>query len=422
MKILVALDNQFIKDKLTEKYGEIVYSQDIIYMEGVIEFLTRTNEKYIVITKDNLDGNLTNKLYAKQLRLAKNDAKIIFIVEELKREYKEFLFANEIFNIIEGESVSIDEILESIEQDKSVIYKFIDREQDSKEELPKCGDSNNKVQKEFLSKQIIAVYGTSGAGKSFVSSIVSRNLCKKLNISVALLDMDIQNPCIDILNNVECNINSLSKIVEAVDKKLDINKSIDTYIQRSRNKGVVYMTNNASIFECQNKLSNKYYNKIYASMKSAYDYNIIDLPSSPFFDVVPYTLINATKIFFVINPNYASIRQAVKYLDLITKLWDVINGKIYIIVNKCQKNSLDNEQIEAILRGYKIIANIQYNNDMDSYINGAQSEIDINIDCTKIYEALGLSFKDKQNRKFNIIKSVILNKKELKRSYDNQSI
>jgi MinD-like ATPase involved in chromosome partitioning or flagellar assembly len=418
----VALDNKFIKDKLTEKYGEIVYSQDIVYMEGVIEFLTRTNEKYIVITRDNLDGNLTNKLYAKQLRLAKNDAKIIFIVEELKKEYKEFLFANEIFNIIEGESVSMNEILESIEQDKRVIYKFIDKKQDYKEDLLNNEKLNFPVQKELFSKQTIAIYGTSGAGKSFISSILSRNLCKKLNISVALLDMDIQNPSIDILNNIDCNINSLSKIIEDIDRNLDINKNIDTYVQKCKNKRLVYMTNNVSVFECQNKLSNKYYDRIYSSMKLTYDYNIIDLPSSPFFDVVPYTLINATKVFFVINPNYASIRQAVKYLDLLTKLWDVVNGKIYLIVNKCQKNSLDNEQIEAILRGYKIIANIEYNSDMDSYINGAQSEIDFNIDCTKIYEALGLSFKDKQNKKFNIIKSVILNKKELKRSYDNQSI
>ena len=66
MKIIVALNNSIIKDKLKEKYKEIVYNHDFTYMEDLIEFLLKQkNNDIVLITKDTLNGNLTDKLYIK---------------------------------------------------------------------------------------------------------------------------------------------------------------------------------------------------------------------------------------------------------------------------------------------------------------------------------------------------------------------
>ena len=396
MNVLVALNNKEIKSKIDDVFNERVYLYDIDLKENVIEFLSKNKGEYIVVTRDNLPGNIDEKLYIKQMKIANKDIRIIYIVEKLTNEYKEFLFANEVFNIIEGEVINVDEIISSIIEDEKVVY--LDNNIKVNEPAEKYVIKNNAV-----SKEIIAVYGTSGSGKSIVSSIISKNISKNFNLKVSLLDMDIQNPSIDIINNINPNESSLTQIVENIDNSNEVNDIISKYmIKDAKNKNLWYITNNCSLFECQNRLSNKYYEKIYGSVYNKSDYIVIDLPSSPFLDVVPYTLTIASKIMFVVNANYMSIRQAIKYIELITKCWDNENGKIYIIVNKMQRDSLDIKQIESLLSGYKIIAIFDYYKEMEGYINGGISELNVNTNLDKLYNILGL----KENKSNGIIKFI----------------
>lgn len=386
MKILVALQNQDLKQKLDEMYGDQVYVHDISYMEGVIEFLSQSKEEYIVITRYQLDGNLTDRMYVKQLRLASPKSRIIYLIPELTNEWKSFLFANEIFNIIEGNSVSMEVIQENIEEDRGIVYKV-------KEEKQEFGENQVleeiTIKNQIISKQLIAIYGTSGSGKSTFAGVLAKTLVKQLGIPIGLLDMDIQNPAIDILNNIEENRNGLSAIVEEVDKREEISKIIRQYmVTDKQNRNLWYMTNNVSIFECQNTLCNRYYQKIYQSVEKFCDYTIVDLPSSPFLDVVPYTLGHATKIFFVVNPNYISIRQAIKYLDLMTKIWDISPHSIRIVVNKQQRNSLDNTQIQSMLQGYQVCCNIAFQREEEGYINGAICNRQMALELENIYSFL----------------------------------
>ena len=345
--IITALGNEEINNKLKDIYKDKVYLYDLYYREDVISFLKKnsydseeTLNKWIIITKENLEGDMNFKEYIEKIREISKDIRIICFVEILNDENKTFLFSKDIFDIIEGNLIKIDKIESVINSDKKVIYK----ENIGNKEIKKSKlDNENSI---VISKELFAVYGTSGSGKSFFSSLIAKKISEKLNINVALLDMDIQNPNLDILVNAEGDSNLLSQIVEDVDKRGEISDIITKYlIKDKKNKNLSYMTSNVSLFECQNKLSNKYYEKIYSSVNQNYDYTIVDLPSAPFLDVVSYTLTNSTKIFFVINANYISIRQAIKYLDLITKLWNVPSEKIALIINKCKKNSLSISQI-----------------------------------------------------------------------------
>ena len=403
MKIILALNNQFVKEKLVEKYGEDVYKYDLTIKEELIEFLNSKDEPYIVITKDTLDGELDSKMYIKQIKLANSNCKIIYIVEHLDSEYKQFLFANEVFNILQSDNLNINDIISSIEEDSKVVYKESSGGNQNSLNEPLFQYKIN-VNNKMITKKNIAIYGTSGAGKSLISSIIAKYISNDLKISLALLDMDIQNPSIDIFNNIDNNNDGLNRIIDDLDKRQNINQIIDKYMIKDKdNKKLWYMTNNASIFDIQNKYSNKYYEKIYNTINQKFDYTMIDLPSSPFLDVVYYTLDNADNIFFVLNPNYASIRQAVKYLDLLTKLWNIPKEKIKIVVNKVQKNSLDNIQIESLIKDYEVVLNIPYIKDIDSYINGAVSYLNSNVDMNKLYKSIGISnIKEVSNVTFNI--------------------
>ncbi len=390
IKILVALNNdkifKLVKKEFNNESNE-VYRYDIDTKENVIEFLSKNRDEYTVLTREDLAGSIDNKLYIKQMRAANPNITIIYFVNSLNREYKEFLFANEVFNIFEGGDIDINKVLLSIKEDKKVVY-----EKSNINEAAQKYEYNPNIS--VIKKEIIAIYGTSGSGKSIISSLLAKRISKDFNIKVALLDMDIEDPSIDIINNIDEKDVSLSQIVESVDNQNEINNIIEKYmIKDAKNKNLWYITNNCNLFECQNKLSNKYYEKIYSSLYKKCDYTIIDLPSSPFLDVVPYTLSIATKIFFVINANYMSIRQAIKYINLITKLWDNDNGKIYLIVNKMQRDSLEIKQIESLLSGYKIVSVLDYSKDIEGYINGGIYDLNVDFNLSKLYEKLGLVTK-----------------------------
>lgn len=416
--IVIAVDNETIKKKISEIYGEEVYMYDISCMEDVIEFLSKQREndmKITLITKDTLSGNLKKELYLKQIRIANDFVKIILLTEQLSDQYKEFLFANEIFNVIEGKEIDISYIVESINNNDKVVYK-------SNVNHIK-NEACNEIKTEVIGKQFISVYGTSGSGKSYISGLLAQMLSDKLKIKISMLDMDIQNPSIDIYKNLNGSGNILSQIIEEIDKKRDISDIVESYMYKENNKNLWYMTNNTSVFECQNKLNTHYYNKIYYSNINMYDYVIVDLPASPFIDVVRYTLNYSSAIFFVINPNYISLRQGIKYLDLITKLWGIPKNNIYIIINKKQKNSLDISQILNFLEGYRVVSIVDFEFNVEGYINGAISNINSKLNEKEILNSLGVNYVNNYNRK-SIKKKVIsmFLTNERKNNNDSKSI
>lgn len=451
MKIIVAVDNQKLKEEIDLMYQDSVYNFDIDYMEGVIEYLVKnrttdakkekklekesekseeSEEKKVLITKDNLKGNLTNITYIKQIKLADPSVKIVLFVTSLNQEYKQFLFANEIFNIIESESITKDELKACIEADKSVIYKPIVAKSFKDVEDTNDIESKNKeaiklnVSPQVITKQLIAIYGTNGAGKTYFSNVLAHSIARKLNIKIALLDMDIQNSSLDVINSLDFMVNSLNLVAEDIDKDKNINQSIkNNVVKDSQNPNLSYFTNNCSLYECQNKFSNSYYQKIYNECENIFDYVIVDLPSSPFIDVVNYTLINASKIFFVINPNYLAIRQALKTLDMMTKLWDISKDNIYIVVNKFQRQSLDIDQIKSLLEGFKVVIKIDFDYMVEGYINGANALVQHpNLD--DIYKLLFNNNLDKYNlHKRVLFSSIITNfKKAKEKKSDNKPI
>lgn len=289
-KILIAMENDdlVLKMKKTGKY--LVYDQAISFNEGVIEYLSK-NPVDIIITKDNLNGNMTKEIYLKQLRLIAPNAKIIVFTNALDETYKGFLFANEIFNIIESDSINFTDILEMIENTKGeVIYKNKGREEEIKRPV------------KVITKKLIAVFGTSGAGKSYFSSLIGNCISKRIKLNTLIIDMDTQNSALDIYNNINSYDNSLMQVMEDIDNDaFDSNSLYDSITKAKKNTKLYYLVNNTGLYEAQNKLSTMYYSRLYAESTSKFDVTVVDLPAAPFLDVVPYTLTKANDIFLCLT-------------------------------------------------------------------------------------------------------------------------
>ena len=196
-KLLIAFEGENLVEKLKKTGKYIVYDKAISFQEGVLRYLSQ-NVVDVIITKDDIAGDMTKEIYIKQLRMIAPESKIIVFTNSLNEEYKGFLFANDIFDIIESDSISFLETLSIIDnKEGQVIYK--NRE----------NKSNKSVN--VISKKLVAVFGTSGAGKSYFSSALSQIISKKIKLNTLLLDMDVLNSAIDIYNNINSYDNISNK-------------------------------------------------------------------------------------------------------------------------------------------------------------------------------------------------------------------
>ena len=382
-KILVGLDCEDLVEKIKKTGKYMVYDRTISFQEGVLKYLA-DNMVDVIITKDSISGSMTKEIYMKQLRLIAPDAKIIVFTGSLDETYKGFLFANDIFNVIESDEISFLDVLDMIDNTKGqVVYKN--------------KDISDTKPMNVISKKLIAVFGTSGAGKSYFSSALSQMISKKLKLNTLLLDMDVLNSATDIYNNINTYDNSLLKVMEDIDNDcFDSSSLYDSITRTKKNSNLSYLINNSGIYEAQNRISIEYYLKIYKESIDKFDITVVDLPATPYIDVVPYTLTRANEIFFVINPNFVSIRQALKYLELMVDVWGVPKNIIHVIVNKKRKSSLDKAQVEMLLRGYNVLMEIEDSEMVEEVVNGVKEIDETNMrGIENVYRLIGADFGPK---------------------------
>lgn len=364
IKILVALDNNEIKEKLNIKYGNKVYNYDFSYKEDVIEYLKRYSDDYIILTRLDLPGNISYKEYILSLKKLSNKSKIVIILNKLNIDDRKFLYANEIFNIIEGNEIDIDVIYNQIETEDKVVYKTI---------YKKPNENNTR--------RSIAVLGTNGAGKSFVSYLIANSIAKYTKKDVALISMDSKNSCQEILGNINCIDYETSEYINEISKN---EENVEKYVNQSnyyKNLWFIISKNNYN----QKNNNNINIKKFIENLENKYNYVVFDTSTCYLNTDVSQLIDWVDEIIFVINPNYISLKQAKFLLDFLSNSLNVKNNKIKVVVNKIGEFSLDIRQIKSILKLDNKIMNIKYLKMVEGYINGIIYD---NVFCHKLQERL----------------------------------
>lgn len=364
IKILVALDNNEIKEKLNIKYGNKVYNYDFSYKEDVIEYLKRYSDDYIILTRLDLPGNISYKEYILSLKKLSNKSKIVIILNKLNIDDRKFLYANEIFNIIEGNEIDIDVIYNQIETEDKVVYKTI---------YKKPNENNTR--------RSIAVLGTNGAGKSFVSYLIANSIAKYTKKDVALISMDSKNSCQEILGNINCIDYEIGEYINEISKN---EENVEKYVNQSnyyKNLWYIISKNNYN----QKNNNNINIKKFIENLENKYNYVVFDTSTCYLNTDVSQLIDWVDEIFFVINPNYISLKQAKFLLDFLSNSLNVKNNKIKIVVNKIGEFSLDIRQIKSILKLDNKMMNIKYLKMLEGYINGIIYD---NVFCHKLQERL----------------------------------
>lgn len=249
MLMIIAVDNNEIEEKIKEEYY-LTYEILVIKSKDALLALYDEYKGAILIIRDNLKGNVSFESTIKYIKNVDNNIHIIVITEKITQEYKEFLFSKEIFNIVEGENISIENISENIHNKKLVTYK---------------NKSENKK------SNIIIVTGAKNSGKTICSLNIANYISKiRKDKKVLLIDLDFQNPSIYIYLKSHTNygLKDLIKDFEQNSMRAKINYE-DT---NSRVPNLMYILNNIPM----NEPNTKTIFSLIDLLGNLYDYVIID--------------------------------------------------------------------------------------------------------------------------------------------------
>lgn len=113
-KVITALSNKIVNDKLKEYEDIQIIMNDIQYQDGILEALEINTEIDYIILSELLPGENTIKELIDKIRKIKNEIKIIIILEKENKQLENYLFSKGNINIFYNNEIKIKEIAELI--------------------------------------------------------------------------------------------------------------------------------------------------------------------------------------------------------------------------------------------------------------------------------------------------------------------
>ena len=412
-KIITALGNPNLSEKI-KKYKNIeILTKDIQYQEGIFEVLEKEKNIDFLILSENLLGKNKIENLIKKIKEKNNKLKIILVMENKNENIENILYFNgvnkifynneKIINIIkyienknEEKNTEIKNELENLKKllIKNNIYLKDEKEikENNKEKV-----INKKIKKE--NTKVISIAGTGGIGKSIITLNLA-NILKENNQKILIIDFDILNKSLHTI----LGVNEYSKKIK---NKLQKNNLINNKINIKEliikiNKKVDLISGINLIFDSKYKISSEKIKFIIEELKEYYDLIIIDTSSECFFDYTKNILKESDIILFLLEANLVEIKKAKNLLKIYNKNWKINEEKIKLIINKYNEESVDEKIIKNIFSEYKILGKIKFNKKYNNLINKNFEENIYTKNIKKDYKKITEKIIKLKNKKLNL--------------------
>ena len=377
-RILTALGNSTLNNEL-KKYSKYdIVSEDLFYQEAVLDMLKKETVDVIVIS-GLLQGQEGIVDFLKEVKKSAIATRIILIVDTFSDEDKNILISKGIFDILYDSDVEISDVIDAIDREEPINIKKqleIDlfRERTLSGQIVKEKEEEFRVNSEPLVKiqkqEVIAVFGTSGAGKSCVITNLVKSFAKKTKAKILLIDLDTLNGNLDELLNVskvpenveilidedkKCSINYIADLVSK--NRFDVNVLDELIIDCG---GFDFISGNTSLHYCQNVLNENCYNKLLEAAKEKYDFIFIDTSSNIFLDSTKWALQEANRVLFIAGNSNIDLKKSIQLFEVIFNMWNVWKNKVQIVLNNITNSGIDDELFTEVSK-LKVIGNIKQN-------------------------------------------------------------
>lgn len=357
MKIITAIGNTYINNKLRENNNYEVIGRDIQYQEGILELLDIQEEIDMIILSNNLPGEMRfEELINKIVSLKKVKEMVIFLKEK-NNEIEQFLNSKKIYkiyylntnnydiffnNFCENIKKSTVQITTEIREFKGLILK----------NNPVIFYENNKK----YNGKIIVVSGNYSSGKSIFSYILSTVIEDK---KIMIIDLDEVN-------------------------------SIHTVLRIENNTSQIAINSNVYILSKLSILKMEEYRilELLDDLKNKFDFIIIDISINLKKSIIQLILRKADKIIFLIVPDILEIKKSKFLLEIYEWDWKISKNKIKIIFNKVNKYAISNDFINDFFDKYEILGSIEYDEKYTFFINEKDFMISDKNEYKSIYKKL----------------------------------
>ena len=106
-KILTAINNSALNEKLKKENIAEIIGRDIQYKEGIIEILEKNKNIDLIIISENLPGEITIENLIKNINKINEKIKIIYILEKENIELEKKLNKYYIYNIYYNNKITL---------------------------------------------------------------------------------------------------------------------------------------------------------------------------------------------------------------------------------------------------------------------------------------------------------------------------
>lgn len=372
-KVITAINNPILNDKLLNCKNIKVLKNDIQYKEGILEILELEKNIDILILSENLPGEIS--LIELLLKIKKNNIKIFIILETENDELKNTLFDYGIKNIYYNDKITIDELVKIIEKEtiesneelKNEIEKLkkIINEKEYSNERKIIKFYKGKITKNIIEiskkitkkheknstkndKKIIIFCGNYNSGKSIVLALFTKTLFKKSKKNLVINFNEKNNDIFFILNkrNNEYSDKNIKEKNENLSSKIDV---ID-----------------GKIFLESGKFNKEKFEKINANYDRIYIENYFENDN----EIEQEILKISNEIIFLSQPNLLEISKSKKILERYINRYLIEKEKINILFNKYNKYSIDENLLKKIFFEFDFIGKIKFNNKYNLLLNG----------------------------------------------------
>lgn len=402
IKIITALANPILNERLKQEKGIQVIGNDIFYQEGILEILEKEKNMDYIIMSELLEGKLEIKKLLEKIMEKNQKIKIILFMQEKNKEKENELYREGIYKIYYHNQIEVKDIIQQINKNKEKEeVKILKEKNKILEEEIKLLKENEIINTE--NKKIISILGSGGVGKSIIT-INLANILKEKNGKVLIIDFDI-------LNNSLHTILGVTKYPEKIKKKIEKNNFMKINIKEliiKINKKIDLISGLNLIFDRNYKISSKKINDILEELKKEYSYIIIDTSAECFFEYTKEIMENSDICLFLTEANLVEIKKAKNWLNIYTNEWKIIKNKIHILINKYQEDGIEDNILKNIFSGYNIMGKIKLNKKYNLLINTNYQKKYFDEDTKKEYEIISKKIIQLKNHPLkNKIKNLI---------------
>lgn len=362
-KIITAIGNKNLNEKLIKNSKYEVITKDIQYKEGILELLNINSNIDILIISEILEGTIEFKELINKILLINENIEIIVFLEKENKELKSFLFNKGIYKIFTNNEIDIDTFIINLEDNTQEKTQELNEEIRKLKQIIKDQQDLNTDEK---NGKIIAITGAYGSGKSLISCILCKEFSKK-KIKTLLIDFDIFNSSINIMYNVlkykqNNNIFSIKEHIIKISKYEHLLCATDL------------------IFSDENSIDYINLEKMLKEFQKEYDQIIIDTSSNFKYKYIKEILKSATNIIYIVVPTISEMKKALNLYEVYVMDFQIEKEKIKILVNKENNYSVDELIIAKIFNINKISGKIKYSENIEKNINSKTKKRNIKID------------------------------------------